>query len=145
MKNFICGAVLLLIACGCAHTSTLEWTKPAPGQRSAEGNPVVWNVYAVNRGMYLFNLIPIWSGYPSRPNRHDYLLGQHTLTRGQMRRMLELNLDKWGADRIEDVEISSSSSGAFTLWIIWRRTMQARGVAVKNVPYGKKTETELTK
>jgi hypothetical protein len=59
--------------------------------------------------------------------------------------MLELNLDKWGADRIEDVEISSSSSGAFSLWIIWRRTMQARGVAVKNVPYGKKTGTELTK
>jgi hypothetical protein len=145
MKKIICGALLLLFACGCAHTSALDWTKPAPNQVSKEGNPVMWNVYAVNRGMYLFNLIPLWSGYPSRPNRHEYLIGQHKLTRGQMRRMLELNLDKWGADRIEDVEISSSSSGAFSLWIIWRRTMQARGVAVKNVPYGKKTGTELTK
>ena len=145
MKKFICGTVLLLIACGCAHTSTLDWTKPEPNQLSKSGNPVVWNVHAVNRGMYLFNLIPLWSGYPTRPNRHEYLLGQHKLTRGQMRRMLEHNLDKWEADRIEDVEISSSSSGAFSLWIIWCRTMQARGVAVKNVPYGKKTETELTK
>lgn len=144
MRKLFVGAILLLLAAGCAQTSTLDWSKPFPEQKSSTGNPVMWNVSASNNGMYLFNLIPLWSGYPSRPNRHEYEIGRDMLTRAQMRRMLELNLHRWGADRIEDVEISSSSSGAFTLWLVWRRTMQARGVAVKIQPENKKTDTELT-
>lgn len=145
MKKIFYGMLLLILASGCAHTSTLDWSKPFPEQRSSSGKPVVWNIHAVNRGMYLFNVIPLWSGYPTRPNRHEYKLCQDTLNRAQMRRMLVHHLDKLGADRIEDVEINSSSSGAFSLWLIWRRTMEARGVAVKNAPERKKTGTEFTK
>lgn len=144
MRKFFAGAALILLAAGCAQTSTLDWSKPFPDQKSSGGNPVMWNVSATNRGMYLFNLIPLWSGYPTRPNRHEYKIGRDTLNRAQMRRMLELNLHRWEADRIEDVEVTSSSSGAFTLWLVWRRTMQARGVAVKIQPERKKTDTELT-
>lgn len=145
MKRVFYGVLLILLAAGCTQTSTLDWSKPLPEQKSSMGNPVVYNVYAVNRGMYLFNFIPLWSGYSSRPNRREYKIGQHTLTRGQMRRMMELNLERWKADRVEDVEIKSSSSGAFSLWLIWRRTMEARGVAVKVALEDKKTVTELPK
>ena len=145
MKKFFYGMLLLVLVSGCAHTSTLDWSEPFPAQKSRSGKMVVYNIHAVNRGMYLFNAIPLWSGYPSRPNRHEYKLGQDTLNRAQMRRMLDLNLEKLGADRIEDVEITDSSSGAFSLWLIWRRTMEARGVAVKNSTERKKTEIELTK
>ncbi len=139
MKLWFFGALLVLVCAGCAHTSTLEWNEPVAGQRSSNGNRVVHNVRAVNRGMYLFNLIPLWSGYASRPNRHEYKIFQDTLNRADMRRMMDVHLEKWGADRVEDVEISSSSSGAFTLWIVWRRTMTATGVAVKVEPEHKKT------
>ena len=139
MKLWFFGALLVLFCAGCAHTSTLEWQEPAANQLSSRGNPVVQNVTAVNRGMYLFNLIPLWSGYPTRPNRHEYKVFQDTLDRANMRRMMDVHLDKWGADRVEDVEIKTSSSGAFSLWIIWRRTMTATGVAVKITGDNKKT------
>lgn len=131
-------AAVMLFAAGCAQTSTLDWYEPVPGQVSSSGNPVLWNLTAVNRGMYLFNLIPVWTGHPTSPNRHEYEIGQDMLSRPQMRRMMDIHLKKWGADKVEDVEVSSSSSGAFTLWILWRRTMRATGVAVKVKPENKK-------
>ena len=141
MKKAFFALAVLLGAVGCAHTSTLEWSEGHPGQVSSEGHEVLWNLSAANRGMYLFNLIPLWSGYATRPNRHEYKLGQNTLTRAYMRRMLDLNLKRWGADKVEDVEISSTETGAFSLWIVWRRTMRATGVAVKVTPDEKKTGT----
>ena len=140
MKKIFYGMLLLILASGCAHTSTLDWSKPFPEQRSSSGKPVVWNIHAVNRGMYLFNLIPLWSGYETRPNRHEYKIGQDMLTRPAMRRMMDVHLDKWDADKVEDIQISESSSGAFSLWIVWRRTMTATGVAVKVVPDNEKTD-----
>lgn len=134
------GALLIIGCAGCSHTSSLSWEAPAPGQRSSSGNEVLWNLTAVNRGMYLFNLIPLWSGYETRPNRHEYKIGQDMLTRPAMRRMMDVHLDKWDADKVEDIEISESSSGAFSLWIVWRRTMTATGVAVKVVPDNEKTD-----
>lgn len=128
--SFLCFIIVLCCA-GCAHTSTLEWEPPIPEQCSSKGNTVLWNLTAVNRGMYLFNFIPLWSGHPTHPNRHEYELGQNMLTRDKMRRMMDIHLNKWDADKVEDVEIKESSSGAFSLWIVWRRTMIATGVAVK--------------
>ena len=120
-----------LVFSGCAHTSTLTWEAPVAGQKSSEGNPVVWNLSAVNNGMFLFYFIPLWSGHPTSPNRHDYKIGQNKLTRANMRRQLECLLKPLEADRVEDVKISESSSGAMGLWIIWKRSVKGEGVAVK--------------
>lgn len=130
MKKSFLAAIALLLA-GCAQTSTLHWTAPVPGQRSRSGTPVLWNLTAVNNGMYLFYFIPLWCGYNTRPNRHDYELGKHLLTEPEMRRMLDCHLQELKADRVEDVEFAESSSGALGLWIIWKRSMRATGVAVK--------------
>ncbi|MBE6356288.1 MAG: hypothetical protein E7058_04145 [Lentisphaerae bacterium] len=141
MKHFIAAfAAMLLLAAGCAHTSTLEWEKAAPGRVSSKGNPVVYDMRATNRGMYLFNCIPLWSGNMSGPNRHEYRLLQNKLTRADMRRMFEVHREKMGFDHVEDVEIKSSSSGAFSLWIVWRRNMSATAVAVKMASNLEKTE-----
>ena len=121
---------ILLVAVGCSHTSTLKWTPALPGQVSASGKAVKWNLVAENKGMYLFYFIPLWNGYPTRPNRHDYEIGKHLLSRPHMRRMLDCKLDKLEADHVEDVKISEKSSGMLGLWIIWMRSMRAEGVAV---------------
>ena len=139
MRHLTAIILLALFCAGCAHTSTLQWEKAAPGARSSSGNQAMWHLTAANRGMFLFNLIPLWSGYPSRPNRHEYKLLQNALHRSDLRRTLDVYLEELGADKVEDVEFVSSSSGAFSLWIIWRRTAVARAVAVKVSAEDKKT------
>lgn len=131
MRHFTAIILLVLLCTGCAHTSTLKWEKAVPGARSSSGNQAVWHLTAVNRGMFLFNLIPLWSGSATRPNRHEYKIFQNALHRYDLRRTLDSHLKKLDADSVEDVEFTTSSSGAFSLWIIWRRTAVARAVAVK--------------
>jgi hypothetical protein len=80
--------------------------------------------------MYRLYWIPLWNGYPTRPNRHDYELGKHLLTRPNMRMILDCKLRELEADRVEDIEYTESSSGMLGLWIIWKRTMRATGAAV---------------
>ena len=130
MRRFLV-FLMAVSAAGCAHTSTLKWKDPFPGQVSSEGHTVVLNLTGENRGMFLFNLIPIWSGYATRPNRHEYKIGRNFLERADMRKLLDSHLADMGADRVEDVKITTSSSGAFSLWIVWRRTACATGVAVR--------------
>ncbi len=131
MKKSLFAVITALCLAGCAHTSTLSWEPPVEGQKSSEGNPVVWNMTATNNGMFLFNFIPLWSGHPTSPNRFDYKLGQNRLTRANMRRLLECKLEPLKADRIEDVKITESASGMAGLWIIWKRSVRGEGVAVK--------------
>ena len=131
MKRYLSVALMALFLAGCAHTSTLSWEPPVPGQKSSEGNPVVWNMSAENNGMFLFYYFPIWSGHPTSPNRFDYKLCQNKLTRANMRRLLECKLEPLKADRVEDVKITESSSGMAGLWIIWKRSVRGEGVAVK--------------
>ena len=112
-------------------TSTLKWTKAEPGQVSSSGNKVLWNLTAVNNGMFLFNCIPLWTGYSTRPNRHDYEILQNRMTVPETRRLLSDKLKELGADRVEDWKIEERSTGAAGLWIVWMRTVRATGVAVK--------------
>jgi hypothetical protein len=132
MKKLLAACMVILLATGCTHTSTLTWTPGEPEQVTSSGKKVVWNLTGVNNGMYLFNCIPLWSGYSTRPNRHDYKLFQDQLTVPEMRKLLDDKLKELGADAVEDIQISESSSGAMGLWIVWKRSMRATGCAVKN-------------
>jgi len=131
MKKFWFAAVAAAVCAGCAHTSTLKWTPGEPGQKSSSGNPVLWNLVAVNNGMFLFNCIPLWTGYSTRPNRHDYEILKNRMTVPETRRQLDDKLKLLGADRVEDWRIEETSSGAIGLWIVWKRSVRATGVAVK--------------
>ena len=55
-----------------------------------------------------------------------------------MRRLLDRELKRLGADEVEDISMKSYSTGAWGLWIFWKRSMTADGVAVKNPPKIKK-------
>ena len=131
MRKMAFAALTALLFAGCAHTSTLKWTAGEPGQVTSSGKKVHWNLTAVNNGMYLFNFIPLWSGHPTHPNRHEYELFQHLLTRPKMRLLLDDKLRELNVDAVEDISYTESSSGAMGLWIVWKRTMTATGAAVK--------------
>ena len=132
----------VIFAGGCVRTSTLEWIKPEQQICSSTGKPVVWHLKARNCGLYLFNVIPIWSGKVDYPNRKDYELWQDMVNYWDMRRLLDRELKRLGADEVEDISMKSYSSGAWGLWIFWKKSMTATAVAVKNVPKVKKTSSK---
>ncbi len=129
-------AVLLLSSCaaGCAHTSTLEWQEAAPGEKSSSGKRVLWRLKATNNGMFLFYWIPIWTGYATRPNRHEYKVFENDLNSYSVRRTLDRYLEEMGADAVEDFKWSETSSGWLGLGIIWKRSISAEGVAITSKP-----------
>lgn len=135
-------AAAVLLTGGCVRTSTLDWTSAQHGDVSSSGKEVAYHLKARNCGLYLFNCIPIWSGKVSRPNRKDYELWQDMVNEWDMRRLLERELERLGASHVEDVKMSSYSSGAWTLWIFWKKSMTASAVAIKKAPKAKKTETK---
>ena len=135
-------AATVLLAGGCVRTSTLEWTPAQIGDVSSSGKEVAYHLKARNCGLYLFNCIPIWSGKVSRPNRKDYELWEDMVNEWDMRRLLDRELKRLGASHVEDVKMSSYSSGAWTLWIFWKKSMTASAVAIKKAPKAKKTETK---
>ena len=146
MKKFLISAVVLtaaLFAGGCVRTSTLEWQSASPGEVSRSGNPVAYHLKARNCGVYLFNVLPVWSGKVSRPNRKDYELWEDMVNYWDMRRLLDCELRRLGAARVEDIEMSSHSSGLWGLWIFWKKSMIATGVAVKNAPNTKKSAGDI--
>ena len=128
----------LFLVSGCIRTSTLEWVKPEKEAFSTSGNQVVYHLNARNCGLYLFNVIPIWSGKVDMPNRKDYELWEDMVNYWDMRRLLDCELKRLGADQVEDISMKSYSSGAWGLWIFWKKSMTATGVAVKNNTNSKK-------
>ena len=72
------------------------------------------------------------------PNRKDYELWEDMVNYWDMRRLLDCELKRLGADEVEDISMKSYSSGAWGLWIFWKKSMTATGVAVKNSTNTKK-------
>ena len=133
MKRFFCmTAALLLLAgsTGCA-TSTLKWHAAAPGEKSSTGQTVLWDLEAVNNGIYLFYYIPIVCGHTKRPNRWDYQFFLHWINEKHALRLLNSRLKPLKADSVEDVSVTYRSNGWVGLGIFWSRSFMARGKAVK--------------
>lgn len=132
MRRILLTLPVLLLLCGCAVTSTVEYTKAKPGDVSSSGKAAVAYLEGMNSGAYLFYYIPLWSGKENRPNRREYDTFEDHLTHGEMRKMLKLYARRLKADDVEDIKIHSASSGIWTLWIIWKRSLHATGTAVKS-------------
>jgi len=125
-KLLFCGALLLVI-CGCT-TSKLVETPPYPDQKSAAGNPVVANVKGEINGLFLFYCIPLWTGEPWQPNERDYDTFTNYVTPAYLSRMFDhyRGRHKYGA--VEDLQITTTNRGWWSLGIFWIRSI--RGTAV---------------
>ena len=118
-----------LLPSGCV-TSTFRMTDPEPGQLSSEGHAIRKVLHGMNTGVYLFYWIPLWSGKPRRPNRREYDLFEHQVDWKAMRRMFDKANRKLKGDGIEDFTCRESSSGAYGLWIVWKRAVRAEALCV---------------
>ena len=89
----------------------------------------------------IFYGIPLWSGTPHRPNENEWDLWENQVRERDIRRMLRQRAAQLGADDVDDVKIRETSSGWWSLWIVWRRTISASGVAVRDVRPEKEKKT----
>ena len=132
MRNLLICAVCCAVLAGGCVTSTVKHVRAEKGTTTADGRKVVAYMQGMNSGMFLFYYIPLWSGKENRPNRRDYDTFEHHLRPRDMRKMLKLYAKRLGADDVEDIKISTASTGVWTLWIFWKRSIHATGTAVKS-------------
>ncbi|MBR7118932.1 MAG: hypothetical protein IKC77_01895 [Lentisphaeria bacterium] len=132
MKRFLPVLSAVLLLCSGCVTSTVTQIKAAPGERSASGKRVVAHLQGMNSGVFLFYYIPLWSGKENRPNNRDYDTFRNRVEKKHMRKMLDLQAKRLGADEVENLSIHTKSSGIWTLWIFWKRSVHGVGTAVKS-------------
>lgn len=123
-------AAAMLAVAGC-NTSEITMQPPVPGQTAPSGAKVAANLEAENWGIFLFYGIPLWSGNPGRPNRRDYVVFGNRVKEKYMDMMLRKWAKEMKADGIEELKTRESSTGFFSLWILWRREISATAVAVE--------------
>ena len=144
MKRFrILAAALPLALCasGCV-TSTLRYTPAEPGRVARSGVPVSYVVDGMNSGVYLFYYIPLWSGNPYCPNQHSYDLFRHRVDDKAIYRMFDLAAYRMHLARYEDVTVEHRSSGVWTLWIFWKRSVHGRAVLIDEKPAKRKKRAD---
>ena len=139
MKNkfryilFSAAAAAAAILSGCCHAEVI--LRPTPpeisSQRIENMQPVVMGE-AVNRGYYLFNTWPIYTGDPLKYNRKDYHSFFNDITKGRNSSMLLGAMQRgYQIEQMHNIEHSESSWGYFSLWIIWRKTIVTKAVGLK--------------
>ena len=130
MKKKLFLLLPLLLLTGCA-TSVCRHYAAAPGQVDSSGEAVVAELKGQNYGYFLFYGIPLWSGTAHRPNEKEWDLWKNQVRERDLRRMFARRAEQLKADEVDDVKISQKSSGFWSLWIIWRRSVTGTCVAVK--------------
>ena len=123
-------ALVLGTLTGCV-TSTLRITPGDPGQVSSSGAPVTHVLDGMNTGVYLFYWIPLWSGNPHYPNQRNYDVLRHRVNDKAIYRMFDSTASRLGKEHVEDIRIHTNSSGIWTLWIFWKRSVRGTGLLVE--------------
>lgn len=126
----VLAAIMIVAATGC-NTSTVTMLPPAEDQTGPSGAKAVANLEAENWGLFLFYGIPLWSGHSGSPNRREYVIFGNRVRPKDMDMMLRQRAKALKAGDVEDVKIKESSTGFFSLWILWRRNISATAVAVE--------------
>ncbi|MBR7103806.1 MAG: hypothetical protein IKC65_02585 [Lentisphaeria bacterium] len=129
MKKKLFLLLPLLLLTGCA-TSVCRHYAAAPGQVDSSGEAVVAELKGQNYGYFLFYGIPLWCGHGYRANEGEWDLWRNMVRPRDMRGMLSLRARHLGASGISDVKITERSSGFWSLWIIWRRSVEGQAFAV---------------
>ena len=128
------GAVLS----GCCHAETFVEKIPTNIPPRNGMQPVAVGK-AYNSGYYLFNTWPIYTGDPVKFDSKDYHSFHDDIRPDRNANMLLRSMQKrFKAEKLVDVEHSTSSWGYFSLWIIWRKTISTSAVGVKHIKADKK-------
>ncbi len=134
MKHLICsafaGTALLFVLAGCFGGTSITKMEAVPPGEVFNNRHVIGVVKAENRGAFLFNCIPLWTGKPYAPNYRSYAMFRNYLKSGYMDEMLAEEARIHDAQKVAVFSLSEYSSGWFSLWLVWNRQMRAEGLAL---------------
>lgn len=132
-------AATVLLLSGCVGpTSQAKAFAPQPGEKAPDGRPLLARVEVDNRGVFLFDLIPIWSGYPYHTNLRRFEMFKNYVKAGYLNEMLDAERHRLKGEGFTLPEYSESSSGWYTLGIFWTRSMSARAGIIAPAKAAKK-------
>ena len=122
----------LILSGGCVTSTVTHRMEPQAKEKDKSGKRVVAQLDGMNSGVFLFYYIPLWSGKDTRPNRREYRTFRNLVQPKNMKKMLDGYARKFlKADGVENVRVEEKSSGVWTLWILWKRSIHGSGTAVK--------------
>ena len=78
--------------------------------------------------------LPLVSGNPNRPNVGDYDVATDWLNTAYLEKNLWEEAARRKAGPVEDFQLSRRSTGMFSLWLIWLRVENLKGVAPVAAP-----------
>jgi hypothetical protein len=130
ITKFCTALPLLLILCGCMGGTSIVTVEQVPAGTEYQNRKVLGIIQAENRGMYLFGVIPIWSGKPHQPNYRKFTMFRNYLRAGYMDQMLMDEARRMKAEKVVVSNSSTHSSGWFSLWIVWNSQYHAEGIAL---------------
>ena len=135
----LCASLVLAssLLAGCA-ASTLRITPAEQGRMTESGKHVAFTVEGMNSGVYLFYYIPLWSGSPTNPNENRIGVFRHRVDDKSMYRMFDTANKRMRTDGVEEIVTDYRSVGFWSLWIVWKRSVHARGLLVSRKPVTKK-------
>ncbi len=124
--------ILLTIfaALGFVSCSTYDISKKTEDQVLAQGQPEsIAHINARITGYYLFNTVPLITGDPKKEKGAVFFTD--TVFPDNSVDMLTRKASELGATNVSDITLRHLEKGSFSLWIIWVRTSEATGNAVK--------------
>jgi len=110
----------LCMASGCATVQTAKRFNAVTVDGAAK--PIA-TVAVENYGYYLFGVIPLIAGAPQYPNADTCRLFEDTVTVQNNMAMLSQTVKLENGKKIANVATTEDWTGAFALWILWRKTL----------------------
>ena len=139
MKNkiqyilILAAAGITMFLSGCCNA--VVYTREADAQmqeRRVDNLQPIATGEASNSGYYLFNTWPIYTGNPEQYNRKDYHSFFDDINKGRNSSLLLNAMQRqYKVERLHDVEHQETSSGYFSLWIVWRKNIRTTALGLK--------------
>ena len=120
----------LLLALVCAGCATIHRATDYHGMGIEDGEAPLETIEIENTGWLLFKCIPLGSGDPLRPNEKTCRFFRNTVTLQNNLEMLEDEMERVGATRVENLTSRKTDESMFIL-LLTRRSYHSSAVLLK--------------
>lgn len=122
--------LLLAVALACSGCTTIQRASDYHGMGSENGEQPIETIEIENTGWLLFRCIPLGSGDPLRPNEMTCRFFRNTVTLQNNLEMLEDEMERVGAKRVENL-ISRKTDESMFILLLTRRSYHSSAVLLK--------------
>ena len=122
--------LLLAVALACSGCATINRANDYHGMGIEDGEAPLETIEIENTGWLLFKCIPLGSGDPLHPNKKTCRFFRNTVTLQNNLEMLEDEMERIGAKRVENLTSRKTDESMFIL-LLTRRSYHSSAVLLK--------------